>query len=238
MADNDQESARQPGASDQPSQDVSGSGDQPTSSISAEALARAFEDPNVQEVLDGLVERRVQSQKDRRFNKIERKQDDLESIVAEFKTWKDKNLSDEDALFRMKVDRFMSQQNEAPQSQTPGKPTPAASAEATSIAQALGLDENAPEVVKAIRENPEPLGQVLAMANLARSRQAQPNPAAVQSPGGGAVVSSSDELAKQYLTEKANIRRGSQAAEQLMALKTRFRERARQMGIEAAGPWS
>lgn len=233
MADNDLEGRT-------PQTESGGEPNQPdpqagaSSSVEAESLEAVLDKVRT---LEGMV-KSFQSGKDKGQDRLESQVANLSEQLARYETLRAQGLEPAKAEREMILDDIIAERR-TPQEPTPGKPRPAASVEAQTIAKALGLNENDPEVVKTLRDHPDNvLEQVLGIANLARTRQStQPNPAAVQTAGGGAAVSSEDELSKQYQSEKSKIKRGSQAANQLMALKQKYRENARRLGIEE-GPWS
>jgi hypothetical protein len=142
--------------------------------------------------IDQAVERKLQSSKDKRIAGLFGKMDDFEAKLARMGELQQAGLSQDDALWRMKVEEALAQQTPATPGGRPpsGAPTPqAASVEATAVLTAMGLDPNSADVVAVLRETSDFTTQVARFAGLAqkaRQQQAPPaNPATVQVTGSG-----------------------------------------------------
>jgi hypothetical protein len=189
------ESGQESGAGTPPVDQTSPNAGSQPSTVDVEALAKALM-PKVEE----LVERKTQSVKDKRFQTLENQVDSFESKLADFNEWKKAGLTDDDALWRMKVESQL-KMNEAPPDKQPGKQEPVASVETQAILKALGLAENNPEVTKILRETNDVAAQLLSFVNLSKSQMPiEPNPAAVQPSGsGGSINQSAEAIATQLI---------------------------------------
>lgn len=192
------ESGSVDGADTPPVDQTSQQNDSETPSpVDVEALAKALM-PTIEEIVD----RKTQSVKDKRIQSLENAVGGFESQLAEFKDLTSKGLSEEDALWRMRIESQL-KMNEAPPEEQPGsQSTPAASVETQAILKALGLAENSPEVTKILRDTNDTAAQLVAFVELTKSQTpAEPNPAAVQPSGGGDSVSQSADAIAEQLTE-------------------------------------
>ena len=195
MADSDLEVVDGNGADGQPTQ----SGSEPKASPSFDVEAWAV---GLDAKLDELVEKKVQSFKDKRFDRLTGKVDDFSSQLAEFKKLTESGLSEDDALWRMKVEQKL---NEAPQEGTQGKAgSSGASVDTQAILKEMGLDENTPEVANILREKKDIASQLVAFAQLSathQSRSSTPNPAAVQPSGAGTPTDENIEVLTERLAK-------------------------------------
>ena len=158
---NQGESVEEPAGTDaQPEQTVSAATEQP--SLDAAALVAALqENPDFLQ----FVESKVQSVKDKRFQKLEDKTDDFESKLAELRGLQDKfNFTEEQAMEFMK----RTQQPVVQPEQAGNQQVEAKDFDRDSFARGLGLDPNDSKIAK--------MGQ-LEMAQYAVNRAANPRPA-------------------------------------------------------------
>jgi len=193
---NEKESGQEGGAEEKPSPQSSPNADSKTSPVDVEALAKAL-----LPTIEDAVERKTQSTKDKRIQSLENQVDSFESKLADFNEWKKAGLTDDDALWRMKVESQL-KMNEAPPVEQVGAPIPVASVEIQAILKALGLAENNPEVTKVLRDTKDVAAQMTAFVNLSKTQPpAEPNPAAVQPSGGGQTANQSAEAIADQLVE-------------------------------------
>jgi hypothetical protein len=166
---------------------------QAPSAIDVKALAEAL-NPFIEQA----VERKWQSGKDKRIAGLTGKVDEFGAQLTRLSELQKAGMSQEDAIWRMRVeDALFAQQPEATPGGNPPQsvPTPqAASANATALLNALGLDANSADVVAVLRETNDFATQAARFAGLAqKAKQAPaPNPAAVQVTGSGANASGED----------------------------------------------
>jgi len=211
MTANETESGQDSGANDLPGQNASQTADKQPSPVDVETIVK-----DLKTYIDERFERGNQSIKDRRIQQISNQLDDFESQLAEFKKLtKEKGLSEDDALWRMRVEQRLGKQSEEPK---PGKQEVSpASVETQALLKQLGLDANSPEVANVLRESEDPASQIIAFANLATSKKATPapKPASVQPAGGGqttytdadAIAERLDTLYKNPTKNRAEIKK-------------------------------
>ena len=201
MSDNVLESGQPSGVQGQPSPAPSGGGVSSTSPVDVDALAEAL--AKNQKFLD-LLNRSTQSVKDKRFSSIEKEQGSLKSQLTRVLELTKRGLTEEDALFRVRVEDALLAQD-APQEATPVPPQsppgsgPGVAGDETArvLIEGLGLDPNSAEVLQVLRDHPADIrNQIAKFAELSARRKASPppNPAAVLPTAAGAPVSAGSEL--------------------------------------------
>lgn len=204
MTENVQESGqRASGAVDQPGQQqASGAtGDQQPSGVEVSVNVPALlQNPQLIELIDKRAERQWQSGKDRRIGQLEQRQDTVESVVAEFQKLTGGGMDPDAAVFRMKTERFMGddqQQQSAPLNEPAGPGAQTANMDIAALLGILNLDANDPEIVTMLRTGKDSAND---FTNLALSRKAQaanpPNPAGVMPTGGGGGGQTDDQTAE------------------------------------------
>ena len=180
MAD-EKESKPEGGEPEKPSQEPSPPVDSQTSPVDAKALVEALLPLIKEEVSKG-----TQSVKDKRIQKLTNQMGDFESLLAEFQEMTKSGLSEEDALWRMKIESQLKMNEAPPEEKAGSQSTSVASVETQAILKQLGLDENNPEVTKVLREEKDTASQLASFINLSATQKVtEPNPAAVQPTGGG-----------------------------------------------------
>ena len=174
------ESEQEDGATEKPNQEASPPADSQTSPVDVKSLLDALKPFIAEEVSKG-----AQSTKDKRIQKLTNQLGDFESMLAEFKEMTKNGLSENDAIWRMKVESQL-KMIEAPPDKQAGTQKPVASVETQAILKQLGLDENNPEVTKILREENDTASQLVSFIDLSATQKVtEPNPAAVQPSGGG-----------------------------------------------------
>lgn len=210
----------------QPAPSSSGAGVQPDSSVDIENLVTLLvENPAFLAALD----RSTQSQKDRRFKKLEKKTDDFAERLARYEELSKKLPRDVALQFMDWQDRFGDMEgNEVDEGTPPGKGQASPGFDYVQVLSLMGLDANDADVTKIIRDGGDVGAQIAAFANLAQSRkQAQtqkaeqpPNPATVITSAGGTPAQNKD-LQAQYYAELAKVRQGDSDA--ITRLKQKYR---------------
>lgn len=198
-----QESTQDPGAGTA-SANLQGGGVQPPS-VDAKAIARALrDDPEFAEFIKEQSAKGVQSDKDRRLNKMERKFGDVEEVVTAFQKFKASGLSDDEALWRMKVEAAISGQAQTQTSQavpvvrTSGgteSQTPA-TVEALDLFREAGLESD-PRTTQFLRDNanaPDLGVKARKFAFNVLRGMTEPNPAAQMAQSGGTVTSGTRDI--------------------------------------------
>lgn len=207
------------------------SGDQPTSpGTDLDAVSARFE-----KLLDTRLEsleRRLQSQKDKRWSELERQYGDLGEIRHALEAAKE-GSTEEGIILDILAQRAAAQRpSDQPSSgfqpaPPAGNRAQTARDEARDILRAAGIDENSPEVTELMRGTYRNADHFLAetyrFAQRRQGRAAQPaSPAAVLAPGGGAPGGSDQErLRAQYQSEKEKVRRGSP---DYMRIRNKYKE--------------
>lgn len=175
--DDNMENALPGGTAGTPSQPASPAGT-PPSAVDAEALAKVLEP-----TLKRLVEQQWQSGKDSRIAKLTGKVDDFENRLARLQELTGKGMSQEDALWRMKVEDSLAAQPGAPQAAAPqagtaSQPT-APGFDYDAFLRAAGIDPNDPEVTALVRQGRTSLTDLAALV-VKRASQPKPAPNAAQ----------------------------------------------------------
>jgi len=197
MTANETESGQEDGAPEKPNQDASPNADSKPSPVDVEALAKALM-PTIEE----MVDKKTQSVKDKRLQSLDNRVEGFESQLAEFKDLTEKGLSEDEALWRMKIESQLKMNAAPPVEKVGSQSTPTASVETQAILKALGLDENNPVMTKILRENDEVAAQLASIVTLAKAQTpAVSNPAAVQPVAGGETVSQSADAIADQLNE-------------------------------------
>ena len=210
-----------PGTSAQPTQPASGAGGT-ASAIDVEALLAALE-PKV----TTLVERQVQSQKDKRIAGMQGELDGFKGQLARMNELIKKGFNQDQALEIMELEKPQ------PTTRSPQQPAPAqggtqgqqVSVDTASILSVMGLDANEPAIAEILRTTPDVLGQVAAFTKLAVSRRQQPSPpVAQQMPAstGASVQSENIETLSAELAE-LNLKPGTNMP-RIMAINKKLRE--------------
>jgi hypothetical protein len=172
--------AVEPGATEPPVQPPSDNTTEP-SAVDVEAMKEYFES-----AVEDVLERQSQSIKDKRFAKQENRISNLEDTLAEVKALQAEGMSEKQAIQYMRTQELLDAQGEqvpadAPPPTGPAVPTTVAVDEPLSaILNLAGLDSGEAEVVAILKQERDPLKQVVALTALAESRkQAKTTPAAV-----------------------------------------------------------
>jgi len=194
---NDTEVANGDGAGIEPGSDASQP--EPSPSIDVDALASALL-PSIQ----GLVQKEVQSFKDKRFSKLDEQVGGFAEQLARLDQKVANGLTRDQALNEIQLeDRLAAlEQGLAVQSQGTGNPTNnVAGAEAAqAVLKALGIKENTPEVTKIFSEHKDVEAQIAEILKLSATRgtgQEAPNPASVQPSGAGSnAYQDADQIAQ------------------------------------------
>jgi hypothetical protein len=173
------------------------------SSVDAKAFAEALKNPEVASILDDLVSRKMQGEKDRRINKQEKRMDGFAEQLARFQELTKRGLSEDDAMFRMKVEQQLALNDqssskpagEVPEQKAVGTANDPAMATATALLEKEGL-ANDPEWTTILREQkPTGIAYLAAAANLILEKSTRPQPTAAQTiaPAGGNVVAAKED---------------------------------------------
>lgn len=196
-------------------------------SFDAEAFASALEkNPALQKAFDDAVARRLQSEKDRRISKAERRLDDFDERLGRYEKYRSEGMAPENAKKALELDDALEYFREQKQSTATSvvnagtvKPQ-AASADVSALLETAGLSVDDPDVVKLLRETPQDSMAVEAAKLVVRKVTGkQVSPGQVILGGGGNVPATS--LREQYEAESANIPRGSH---QLLELRHKYRK--------------
>ena len=182
---NDSEVVDGEGANEKPNSEVS----EPGTSPSAVDLATLAD--TLLPSLEKEIEKRFQSYKDKRFDKITTQVTDMQNILTKYNQLISSGKTPEEAQERLELDQrleILEQQlsGKVPPENPPGTQETVASESTQAILKQLGLDENNPEVTKVLRESKDLAAQLASFINLSTSqKQTEPNPGAVQPSGGG-----------------------------------------------------
>ena len=188
-------------------------GDKPTSPFDEAKLLE-----RIGSLVETTIEKKLQSQKDRRFDKIEKTLGDFQPVLE-----KVKDLLTPEQLEKVQRDLEWEEMKRRT-GLTPTSPTPqvgdqrAAAVEPKSdIAKELGLDENDPEVAAVLREGADPLK----LAKVAIAKANKPTPSPTGAPGmvtpPAAPVDDQAALMTAYQKEVAGLRGNVLAVSQLQA---------------------
>ena len=188
-------------------------GDKPTSPFDEAKLLE-----RIGSLVETTIEKKLQSQKDRRFDKIEKTLGDFQPVLE-----KVKDLLTPEQLEKVQRDLEWEEMKRRT-GLTPTSPNPqvgdqrAAAVEPKSdIAKELGLDENDPEVAAVLREGADPLK----LARVAIAKANKPTPSPTGAPGmvtpPAAPVDDQAALMTAYQKEMAGLRGNVLAVSQLQA---------------------
>jgi TolA-binding protein len=150
-------------------------------------------------IISQEVDRRLQSQKDKRFAKLEGKVDETRALLERYENLRSKGMNQEDALFRLKVEDALlvpQEVQDAPSAarQTVSDRQPAAPELAGEVLEMLGLDA---DDVKTLQNRGASLNDYFTRAvDKRKAAQAPPNQAAVLPTGGGSPGQTSEEQLK------------------------------------------
>jgi hypothetical protein len=187
-------------------------GDQQASTVDAKALANLLKG-ELEPWLDETLTRKLQGEKDRRINKVERRLETTEGALARLVELMEGGMNVKQAQQQLRLEsalEFIDGLKEAPQGEVLATQKPkggtsgkvAASDEATQLLKEAGLEED-PEWVERLKKGFASDGEALRdAANLIVRRvvrQQAPNPAAVIQPSGGALPEV--DLEKEYRKE-------------------------------------
>ena len=200
----------EPGATEPPAQPPSEPPAVP-SAVDEEAL-KAIIEPLVKDAFD----RGAQSTKDKRIAKQESRISSLEDILAQVKGLQAEGMSEKQAVLHLRTQEFLDAQGEqvppvVPPAQEPAAQTTVAVDEPLSaILNLTGLDSGEAEVVAILKQERDPLKQVVALTALAESRkQTKTTPAAVGNtlPMGTGAPAGSDDIGSlsKRLTELVDL---------------------------------
>ena len=191
-------------------------GDKPTSQLDEAKLLE-----RIRSLVESTIEKKLQSQKDRRFDKIEKTLGDFQPVLE-----KVKDLLTPEQLEKVQRDLEWDEMkrrtglSQTGQEQRGGSPQPAAVE--NSAVKALGLDENDPDVAAILREG----GDTLRLAQVAIARASKPTPSPASAPAMGTPPPPSDkspeQVMKEYQGELAKIPRGNILA--VSELQSRYRK--------------
>lgn len=192
------------GTADPPGQPASPGG-APPSAVDAEALAKALEP-----TLKRLVEQQWQSGKDSRIAKLTGKVDGFEAQLARLQELMGKGLSQEDALWRMKVEDSLATQPEIPQAAAPkagtATPPPAPGFDLDAFLKAAGIDPNDAEVTAMVRDGRTGLPDIASLV-VKRASQPKPTPNAAQAMPTGSGGTAAGETVEDIDRQLAELRK-------------------------------
>ena len=188
-------------------------GDKPTSSFDEAKLLE-----RIGSLVETTIEKKLQSQKDRRFDKIEKTLGDFQPVLE-----KVKDLLTPEQLEKVQRDLEWDEMRRRtgllPTSQTSqvGSPQAAAVESKSDIVKELGLDENDPEVAAVLREGADPLKLAKVAINMAKKPTPSPSgvPSMVTPPA--PPVDEQAALMTAYQKEVAGLRGNVLAVSQLQA---------------------
>lgn len=211
MSDNLLEGGNGQGAQGQPTPGASGAGSvqQPSSNVDMPAWASQL----VKRLDD--MERRAQSEKDRGIAKVSKELETWRPVLEKVQSLA--GLTPEQVAQVQREMEWDAMRERVFGNSQPVAAQPAQEQANNSTEKALRkfqLDVNDPEVVTAIRENPDPFDQVAALAKISVARQSSPtpSPASNAAPAQGTTVpkATRDGLKAEY-TQKMQAARGNPA---------------------------
>jgi hypothetical protein len=142
----------------------------------------------------------AQSTKDRRFDKLEKRQDSFAEQLARFQELKGEGFSDKAALRLMQLevepDAGQPSPDRAAQAAPRGSEQQPAPKLNTDLLEVLGLPINDPDVVELIRAGKTGDDNFIKLAKERKARTVQPNPSAVTPVSQGVGSSGKDELSE------------------------------------------
>jgi len=180
--------------------------DNASSAIDYEKLAKALGP-----TLSDLVERQTQSVKDKRIAGLQGKVDGFEAELAKFTEYTKRGMSQDDALWRMRVERQIFGDdagdlvNEAnPPAVSDGNGDQGGSSVDVDTLQAIGLDPNSPDVTDLLRRGAS-LQDYVAL-KVKQTKKPAPTPASVMpTPGQGASTGAEiEDVTNRLLTLQQN----------------------------------
>ena len=195
--------------------------DQPTS-FDAEAFAEALKTNSaLRSAFDEAVARRLQSEKDRRINQVERRQDEFDERLAAYEKYRAEGMSPEKAKQAIEMDdalEYYRQQRKSqavPQPEQAGNQEVVASGEAMEFLKQAGISEDDPEVMQVLRNTPaaKVTGEIAKL--VVRRVTNTPKPGQVIQPSGGSVPAA--DMMSEYQAKASKLQPGSQAMLQLRA---------------------
>lgn len=183
--------------------------------------------------IESIIERKVQSTKDRRINALEKQYSglsDIQQVLAEAKELRSKGLSDDQVEDKMLLRRLVESLTQPPvTAQAPGQAQPVVEDHARKILSEAGINEGDPEVVELARKQyASEAERVAAYASfvIRRSNKPQPNPAQATQTVPANIPNV--DLAVAYQKELENIK-GDDRANQVIELRKKYRQRGLQV---------
>ncbi|MFA6213498.1 MAG: hypothetical protein WC714_28940 [Candidatus Obscuribacterales bacterium] len=190
-----------------------GSGDKQTST---------FDEAKLLERVGVLIENKLQSQKDRRFDKIEKFQTEYQPVLD-----KVKGMLTPEQLATLQKDLEWDEMKrrtgltQPAQAQQTGSPQPVTD-EVSKVVSALNLDVNDAEVSQYVREHG---ADILGLAQIAIRKSKQPTPSPSDAPamvGGGVAPDTAAILSASYVKQIKELRGNKQA---ILALQEEFKKK-------------
>ena len=171
-------------------------GDKPTSQLDEAKLLE-----RIGSLVESTIEKKLQSQKDRRFDKIEKTLGDFQPVLE-----KVKDLLTPEQLEKVQRDLEWEEMKRRT-GLTPTSPTPqvgdqraAAVKPKSDIVKELGLDENDPEVAAVLREGADPLKLAKVAINMAK--KPTPSPSGAPALGSAPAPTMTNERIEQLAAER------------------------------------
>lgn len=158
---------------------------QPTS-FDAKALVTALQDsPEFLEMID----RSTQSQKDRRFNKIEGQLGNLEEGLSKYEEYRKSGKSPKEARREMQIDQMIAATTDEPQQQPGTQPVAPSSPELDKFFQEFDVDPRGADATQLIREGKTDSVSLTRFVLERDKRQSAPaNPATIMPAGSGTTI--------------------------------------------------
>lgn len=224
MSDNNLESG-QPASSQAPGQGQGAGavGGQPTSNSQ-----------DVPQAVRDYIDRSLQSWKDRRIDKIEKRQDAQDERYFQLRQ---KGLSPDEARREMAIDELISERSQptaaSPASRAAASETQSTDLKPTELFELFGLENDRGAIELALEYAGKPVAMKAALVDYAHSQKrakSNANPASIVAPNTGTVsANEKTALLQQFEQEKSKISvRGPRAADALIELKRKYR----QQGLE------
>jgi len=211
-----QESIPAEGSAGSPNPSASqGSGVQPTSGLDADQLLK---------LVEPLIEKKVQSVKDRRFDEQEKRIGAAESVLERVK-----DLIPEKDFKELKKDLRIEElerrvYGDAPTGAPAAAPQTSAATDMQKVIQELQLDANDPSVAKVLRETSDPVRLAMQLGQLKGAKVAsQPDPSLAPTVNGTNTTPSGSEFQAAYLKEMNDARGKGYAVGN--AIKAKYREK-------------
>ena len=173
----------------------------PTSPSQPQAATSSQATPTIESLQKQIDElkgqlRGTQSEKDKGIYKLEKKVDEAIARYEEYR----KEMTPAKARRELQLDALLERESEGEpvrassqpaQGSAPAGPT---KVEVEAVLKAFGLDASDPQVLDVMRNTTDLPSATVAFASLASQRKLAPNPAAIQSVGGGSAVLAEDDL--------------------------------------------